>query len=263
MRILQEKEFERVGGIEKYEINTRIIAATNRNLKEMVEAGDFREDLFYRINVIELPISPLRKRTEDIPPLVSNYLNVICTEYQIPVKSISRLADLGRIFSPKARNYTDEDAADLAVSSVKKLCLNLNIPNLSGWGIDKQEFETASGKMSTDALASGSLKIWQDEIFAPVLSIVRVKDLDAAVEITNKSPFANGACIFTKDGGSVRQFRETIDAGMLGVNIGVPAPMAFFPFSGWKDSFYGDLHANGKDGLNFYTRKKVITTRWV
>ncbi|UJL45548.1 CoA-acylating methylmalonate-semialdehyde dehydrogenase [Virgibacillus sp. NKC19-16] len=107
------------------------------------------------------------------------------------------------------------------------------------------------------------MKIWQDEIFAPVLSIVRVSDLDAAVEITNKSPFANGACIFTKDGGSVRQFRETIDAGMLGVNIGVPAPMAFFPFSGWKDSFYGDLHANGKDGLNFYTRKKVITTRWV
>ncbi|MBY7144296.1 CoA-acylating methylmalonate-semialdehyde dehydrogenase [Virgibacillus sp. NKC19-3] len=107
------------------------------------------------------------------------------------------------------------------------------------------------------------MKIWQDEMFAPILSIVRVKDLDSAVKLTNKSRFANGACIFTNDGGSVRQFRETIDAGMLGVNIGVPAPMAFFPFSGWKDSFYGDLHANGKDGLHFYTRKKVITTRWV
>ncbi|WP_408009111.1 CoA-acylating methylmalonate-semialdehyde dehydrogenase [Pseudalkalibacillus sp. A8] len=107
------------------------------------------------------------------------------------------------------------------------------------------------------------MKIWQDEIFAPVLSIVRVKNLDEAVEVTNESPFANGACIFTRDGGSVRQFRETIDAGMLGVNIGVPAPMAFFPFSGWKNSFYGDLHANGKDGVEFYTRKKVMTTRWV
>ncbi|WP_373895522.1 CoA-acylating methylmalonate-semialdehyde dehydrogenase [Virgibacillus sp. CBA3643] len=107
------------------------------------------------------------------------------------------------------------------------------------------------------------MKIWQDEMFAPILSIARVKDLDSAVKLTNKSRFANGACIFTNDGGSVRQFREMIDAGMLGVNIGVPAPMAFFPFSGWKDSFYGDLHANGKDGLNFYTRKKVITTRWV
>lgn len=110
---------------------------------------------------------------------------------------------------------------------------------------------------------TSEMKIWQDEIFAPVLSIARVKDLEDAVDLTNQSNFANGACIFTKDGGSVRKFRETIDAGMLGVNIGVPAPMAFFPFSGWKDSFYGDLHANGKDGLNFYTRKKVITTKWV
>src|SRR5690625_2981848 len=93
---------------------------------------------------------------------------------------------------------------------------------------------------------TSEMKIWQDEIFAPVLSIARVKDLEDAVNLTNQSPFANGACIFTNDGGSVRQFRETIDAGMLGVNIGVPAPMAFFPFSGWKDSFYGDLHADRK-----------------
>ncbi|WP_099355253.1 CoA-acylating methylmalonate-semialdehyde dehydrogenase [Fredinandcohnia onubensis] len=110
---------------------------------------------------------------------------------------------------------------------------------------------------------TSQMKIWQEEIFAPVLSVARVKDLEDAVKLTNQSRFANGACIFTKDGGSVRKFRETIDAGMLGVNIGVPAPMAFFPFSGWKDSFYGDLHANGKDGLQFYTRKKVITTKWV
>lgn len=110
---------------------------------------------------------------------------------------------------------------------------------------------------------STDMTIWKDEIFAPVLSIVRVKNLAEAVEVANDSPFANGACIFTRDGGSVRQFREDIDAGMLGVNIGVPAPMAFFPFSGYKDSFYGDLHANGKDGVEFYTRKKTITTRWV
>ncbi len=108
-----------------------------------------------------------------------------------------------------------------------------------------------------------NMKIWQDEIFAPVLSIARVNDLDEAIALANTSRFANGACIFTRDGGNVRKFRENIDAGMLGVNIGIPAPMAFFPFSGWKDSFYGDLHANGKDGLEFYTRKKVVTTRWV
>ncbi|MEH7252609.1 CoA-acylating methylmalonate-semialdehyde dehydrogenase [Neobacillus niacini] len=106
------------------------------------------------------------------------------------------------------------------------------------------------------------MKIWQDEIFAPVLSIIRVKSLDEAIDIANNSRFANGACLYTKDGGSVRQFRETIDSGMLGVNVGVPAPMAFFPFSGWKDSFYGDLHANGTDGVEFYTRKKMLTARW-
>ncbi|AIF44355.1 CoA-acylating methylmalonate-semialdehyde dehydrogenase [Virgibacillus sp. SK37] len=110
---------------------------------------------------------------------------------------------------------------------------------------------------------TSEMKIWQDEIFAPVLAISRVEDLESAINLTNKSRFANGACLFTRDGGHVRTFREKIDAGMLGVNIGVPAPMAFFPFSGWKDSFYGDLHANGKDGLEFYTRKKVLTTRWV
>ncbi|CAH8706385.1 CoA-acylating methylmalonate-semialdehyde dehydrogenase [Paenibacillus thiaminolyticus] len=106
------------------------------------------------------------------------------------------------------------------------------------------------------------MKIWQDEIFAPVLSVVRVNDLDEAIAWANASRFANGACLFTGSGAYMRQFREHIDAGMLGVNVGVPAPMAFFPFSGWKDSFYGDLHANGTDGVEFYTRKKMVTTRW-
>jgi malonate-semialdehyde dehydrogenase (acetylating) / methylmalonate-semialdehyde dehydrogenase len=106
------------------------------------------------------------------------------------------------------------------------------------------------------------MTIWKDEIFAPVLSIVRVNTLDEAIEVANKSPFANGACIYTRDGGNVRKFRDEIDAGMLGVNLGVPAPMAFFPFSGWKNSFYGDLHANGMDGVEFYTRKKMVTARW-
>ena len=106
------------------------------------------------------------------------------------------------------------------------------------------------------------MKIWQDEIFAPVLSIVRTESLEQAIELANDSEFANGACLFTQDGSAVRQFRETIDAGMLGINLGVPAPMAFFPFSGWKKSFYGDLHANGGDGVEFYTRKKMVTARW-
>ncbi|GAB7388744.1 CoA-acylating methylmalonate-semialdehyde dehydrogenase [Bacillaceae bacterium] len=112
-----------------------------------------------------------------------------------------------------------------------------------------------------DHVTSG-MKIWKDEIFAPVLSVVRVRTLDEAIALANQSSFANGACIFTRNGSDVRRFREKIDAGMLGVNVGVPAPMAFFPFSGWKNSFYGDLHANGPDGVEFYTRRKMVTARW-
>ncbi|NEU30980.1 CoA-acylating methylmalonate-semialdehyde dehydrogenase [bacterium LRH843] len=106
------------------------------------------------------------------------------------------------------------------------------------------------------------MKIWEEEIFAPVLSIVRVDSLDEAITLTNESKFANGACLYTDSAKAIRQFRDEIDAGMLGINLGVPAPMAFFPFSGHKDSFYGDLHANGKDGVAFYTRKKMLTARY-
>ncbi|QVY62451.1 CoA-acylating methylmalonate-semialdehyde dehydrogenase [Cytobacillus gottheilii] len=106
------------------------------------------------------------------------------------------------------------------------------------------------------------MKIWKDEIFAPVLSIVRAETLEEAIMITNQSEFANGACLYTDSASVIRTFREEIDAGMLGINLGVPAPMAFFPFSGYKNSFYGDLHANGRDGVEFYTRKKMVTARY-
>ncbi|GAA0425003.1 MAG: CoA-acylating methylmalonate-semialdehyde dehydrogenase [Bacillota bacterium] len=107
-----------------------------------------------------------------------------------------------------------------------------------------------------------NMKIWQDEIFAPVLSVVRVKDLEAGIALTNQSKFANGAVIYTSSGKYAQIFREKIDAGMVGVNVNVPAPMAFFAFAGNKASFYGDLGTNGKDGVQFYTRKKVVTERW-
>jgi malonate-semialdehyde dehydrogenase (acetylating) / methylmalonate-semialdehyde dehydrogenase len=106
------------------------------------------------------------------------------------------------------------------------------------------------------------MKIWQDEIFAPVLSVVRVKDIEEGINLTNHSKFANGAVIYTSSGKSAQIFREKIDAGMVGVNVNVPAPMAFFSFAGNKASFYGDLGTNGKDGVQFYTRKKVVTERW-
>ncbi|PLS16812.1 methylmalonate-semialdehyde dehydrogenase (CoA acylating) [Bacillus sp. M6-12] len=112
-----------------------------------------------------------------------------------------------------------------------------------------------------DGVKTG-MKIWSDEIFAPVLSVVRVETLDEAIELANQSEFANGACLYTDSAKAIRKFRDEMDAGMLGVNLGVPAPMAFFPFSGYKKSFYGDLHANGKDGVEFYTRKKMLTARY-
>lgn len=121
----------------------------------------------------------------------------------------------------------------------------------SGYFIGPTIFEGVTTDMS----------IWKDEIFAPVLSIVRIKDLKEGIELANQSEFANGACLFTNNASAVRYFRETIDAGMLGINLGVPAPMAMFPFSGWKSSFYGTLPANGKAGVDFYTRNKVVTAR--
>ena len=106
------------------------------------------------------------------------------------------------------------------------------------------------------------MTIWKDELFAPIASIMRVKDLKAAVELANQSEFANGSCLYTKNASAIRYFREEVDAGMLGINLGVPAPMAWFAFSGWKHSFFGDLHANGKDSVEFFTHRKVVTARY-
>ncbi|MEK0285434.1 CoA-acylating methylmalonate-semialdehyde dehydrogenase [Caldifermentibacillus hisashii] len=123
-----------------------------------------------------------------------------------------------------------------------------NIPE-DGYFVGPTIFENVTPEMT----------IWKEEIFAPVLSVIRVKTLKEGIEIANKSEFANGACLFTNNTSVVRYFRENVDAGMLGINLGVPAPMAIFPFSGWKNSFYGDLHANGKDSIEFYTHRKVVT----
>jgi malonate-semialdehyde dehydrogenase (acetylating)/methylmalonate-semialdehyde dehydrogenase len=102
----------------------------------------------------------------------------------------------------------------------------------------------------------------QTEIFGPVLSLAHVKTLDDAIAAVNASSFGNMACIFTSSGAAARKFRYEVKAGNIGVNIGVAAPMAFFPFSGWKGSFFGDLHAQGRDAVEFYMDKKVVVERW-
>jgi malonate-semialdehyde dehydrogenase (acetylating) / methylmalonate-semialdehyde dehydrogenase len=102
----------------------------------------------------------------------------------------------------------------------------------------------------------------REELFGPLLTLVEVESLEQAIEFLNGSRYGNAGAIFTRSGAAARAYRHGAEAGMLGINVGVPAPVAWFPFSGWKDSIDGDLHANGADAVDFYTRKKVITSRW-
>jgi len=106
------------------------------------------------------------------------------------------------------------------------------------------------------------MTIAREEIFGPVLSVIRVDNLEEAIALVNSSAFGNTTSIFTSDGKSAREYASRIEVGMVGVNVGVAAPMAFFPFSGWKNSFFGDLHAHGRDAVAFYTEQKVIMSRW-
>jgi len=104
--------------------------------------------------------------------------------------------------------------------------------------------------------------IAQTEIFGPVLSLVSVDSIEEAIRLVNATSYGNMACLFTNNGAAARKFRHEAQAGNLGINVGVAAPMAFFPFSGWKDSFFGDLHGQGRDAIEFYTDKKVVVERW-
>jgi malonate-semialdehyde dehydrogenase (acetylating) / methylmalonate-semialdehyde dehydrogenase len=106
------------------------------------------------------------------------------------------------------------------------------------------------------------MSIYTDEIFGPVLSVVRAKSYDEAVDLVNESPYANGVAIFTSDGGAARRFQSEIQVGMVGINVPIPVPMAYYSFGGWKDSLFGDAHVHGMDGVKFYTRAKVVTARW-
>jgi malonate-semialdehyde dehydrogenase (acetylating)/methylmalonate-semialdehyde dehydrogenase len=106
------------------------------------------------------------------------------------------------------------------------------------------------------------MRIYDEEIFGPVLVVVRAGSYPEAVELVNANPYGNGAAIFTCDGGAARRFEQEVTAGMVGVNVPIPVPMAYHSFGGWKASLFGDLHMHGPDGVRFYTRGKVVTTRW-
>jgi malonate-semialdehyde dehydrogenase (acetylating)/methylmalonate-semialdehyde dehydrogenase len=106
------------------------------------------------------------------------------------------------------------------------------------------------------------MKIYRDEIFGPVLIVLREKTLEDAIALVNRNPYANGTAIFTESGGAARRFENEIQVGMVGVNVPIPVPVAFYSFGGWKSSLFGDLHVHGMEGVKFYTRTKAITTRW-
>ena len=105
-------------------------------------------------------------------------------------------------------------------------------------------------------------EVARTEIFGPVLGVMHVDSLDEAIDLINRGTYGNQASLFTSSGSAARKFRYEVEAGNIGINIGVAAPMAFFPFSGWKDSFFGDLHGQGMDAVEFFTQKKVVVERW-
>ncbi|MDT2004196.1 CoA-acylating methylmalonate-semialdehyde dehydrogenase [Rhodococcus opacus] len=107
------------------------------------------------------------------------------------------------------------------------------------------------------------MSVYTDEIFGPVLSVIRVESYDEALELVNSSQFGNGTAIFTNDGGAARRFQNEVEVGMVGINVPIPVPMAYYSFGGWKNSLFGDSHAHGTEGIHFFTRGKVVTTRWL
>jgi malonate-semialdehyde dehydrogenase (acetylating) / methylmalonate-semialdehyde dehydrogenase len=161
--------------------------------------------------------------------------------------------DVSPLVSPQARQKIVDAVARAEAEGAE-------VP-LDGRGAEPGPAETMLGPTIVEPGDKES-ELAREELFGPLLTVVRAPDLDAALEFVNGSRYGNATAIFTASGASARAYRYGVEAGMVGVNVGVPAPVAWFPFAGWKDSMEGDLHANGLDAVEFYTRKKVLTSRW-
>jgi malonate-semialdehyde dehydrogenase (acetylating)/methylmalonate-semialdehyde dehydrogenase len=169
---------------------------------------------------------------------------------------IDEQSDVGPVISCAARDRIGE-WIDRGVSDGATIVVD-------GRGVSGERLNPEGAFLGPTILddVTADMAIAQEEVFGPLLTVIRATSLDQAIEIVNSSRFGNGTSIFTESGASVRRYRHEVEAGMVGVNIGVAAPVAFFPFSGWKDSFLGDLHAHGTDAVDFFTRKKTVTTRY-
>jgi malonate-semialdehyde dehydrogenase (acetylating)/methylmalonate-semialdehyde dehydrogenase len=106
------------------------------------------------------------------------------------------------------------------------------------------------------------MEVYREEIFGPVLSVLRADSVDEAIALVNANPYGNGTAIFTNSGEAARRFQRGVRVGMIGINVPIPVPMAYYSFGGWKDSLFGDKHVHGPEGVSFYTRAKVVTARW-
>jgi malonate-semialdehyde dehydrogenase (acetylating)/methylmalonate-semialdehyde dehydrogenase len=156
-----------------------------------------------------------------------------------------------RAHRDKVSSYVDKGVAEgarLVLDGRGYVCKG----NEQGFFLGPSLFDHVDPKMT----------ICKDEIFGPVLVVVRVATLDDAISLINRNPYANGTAVFTRSGGAARKFEREIEVGMVGINVPIPVPIAFFSFGGWRNSLFGDQHVHGMEGVRFYTRGKVITTRW-
>ena len=166
-----------------------------------------------------------------------------------------RSCDMGPLITAAARDrvrsYVDAGVADGATLVVDGRDVTPDADG-AGYFVGPTLFDHVTPEM----------RIYQDEIFGPVLSVVRVDSHEAALALVNANPYGNGTAIFTNDGGAARRFERSVQVGMVGINVPVPVPMAYYSFGGWKNSLFGDTHAHGTEGVHFFTRTKVVTSRW-
>ena len=167
-----------------------------------------------------------------------------------------RGCDMGPLVTAQARDRV-AGYVDAGEAAGARLVVDGRQPDVDADGDGFFVGPTLFDQVTTD------MSIYTDEIFGPVLSVVRVDSYDEGVKLINDNPYGNGVAIFTNDGGAARQFAHEVNVGMIGVNVPVPVPMAYYSFGGWKASLFGDAHAHGVEGVNFFTRGKVVTTRWL
>ena len=155
-----------------------------------------------------------------------------------------------QVHRDKVASYVDAGEKEGATLVVDGRSVN---PGGNGFWLGPTLFDHVTPKMS----------IYTDEIFGPVLSVIRVKSYDEALALVNSHQYGNGTAIFTNDGGAARKFQNEVQVGMVGINVPIPVPVAYYSFGGWKNSLFGDTHAHGTEGVHFFTRGKVVTSRWL